>query len=114
MSKLLVLIALITLAGCSVAPINTTTTARSLGKDKNQVTGNAIATGVQYARGITEKLDLNVGMESQFGLVLNAYAKYSFKNSAEKGFSFAGIGGAGYGSDLGHSKSLYTRIFLSQ
>jgi hypothetical protein len=107
MKKIISILSALVLTACSVAPINTTTTARPLGKDQNLLTGNAIVTGVQYTRGLTEKMDVAFGIEEQFGVVFNMYGKYNFINGSDNGYSLAALGGIGYGSDLGHSKSVY-------
>jgi len=105
--NLVTLLIFLTFTACSVAPINTTTTARPLGVDKNQVIASIIVPGFQYTRGVSEKLDLTVGIESQFGLVYNVYGKYSLKDSESNGVSLAALGGAGYGDGIGKSKSAY-------
>ena len=104
-SRSLILIAsLITLASCAVAPINNTTTARSIGKDANQLKINVAVPGAMYERGLTEDWDLGVGLEIQTEMVLNIYSKYALVNNQEGGFSVAGIGGFGLASD---TKSVY-------
>ena len=100
-------------AGCSVAPINTATTARTLGTDKNQITGSFPILGVKYERGIDDSLDLGFGLESQMGVVFHAFGKYNLKNSGEKGLSYAGIFGAGYSDSIGDSKSAYLGPIVS-
>ncbi len=114
MFKNISLILILTLlTACSVAPINTTTTARPLGKDNNQVTASGLITGFQYTRGLSEKIDLTVGVENQFGLVFNVFGKYNFKDGGSDGLSVAGISGFGYGHGIGESKSAYAGGVLS-
>ena len=107
------MIIFLTLTACSVAPINTSTTARPLGKDKNQIIASVIVPGLQYTRGLTEKLDLTVGIESQFGLVFNTYGKYTIKDNGANGVSLAALAGAGYGDSIGKSKSAYAGGIIS-
>jgi hypothetical protein len=107
LNQFLICLTLFLLTACSVAPINTTTTARPLGKDNNQVTASGLITGFQYTRGLSEKIDLSVGIENQFGLVFNVFGKYNFKDGGTDGFSIAGISGFGYADGIGKSKSAY-------
>jgi hypothetical protein len=100
-------------AGCSVAPMNTATTARTLGTDNNQVTGSFPVVGVKYERGINDRFDLGVGLESQMGTVAHVFGKYSIENKGEKGVSSAAIFGAGYGTGAGDSKSAYLGPIVS-
>ena len=113
LKQIFLCLSLLALTSCSVAPINTTTTARPLGKDNNQVTVSGLITGVQYTRGLSEKIDLTVGVESQFGLVFNVFGKYNFKDGGADGFSIAGISGFGYADGIGESKSAYAGGALS-
>lgn len=101
---------LVTFASCAVAPINNTTTARSVGKDANQLKINVAVPGVMYERGLTEDWDLGVGLEIQTELILNLYTKYALINNQEGGFSVAGIGGVGLADD---TKSVYAGPVLS-
>jgi hypothetical protein len=93
--------------------MNTATTARTLGIDQNLITASLPVTGVKYERGITENLDLGVGLESQIGYVLHAFGKYSFLNRKDNGFSLASFFGAGYGSGIERSKSVYVGPIFS-
>ncbi len=102
----------ILLAGCSVAPINTATTARTLGEGKNLLTGSFPVTGVKYERGITNDLDLGLGIENQFGLLFHAFGKVNFINHQENGFSVGSLFGGGLAS-IGDSKSFYTGPIVS-
>lgn len=104
---------MITFLGCSVAPVNMTSTARSLGENTNQIKLDLPVVGVLYERGLTSKFDMGFGVEEQVGPVLNLFAKYAFINNPESGFSFAEIIGGGYGVSLGKSKSLYFSPLLS-
>ena len=94
------------LAGCSVAPINTATTARTLGKDNNLLTGSFPITGLKYERGVTDNLDLGLGIENQFGLLAHAFGKVNFINHQENGISVGSLFGVGFAS-IGDSKSFY-------
>ncbi len=109
-SVFLLLLALVTLASCAVAPINNTTTARTIGKDANQLKVNIGVPGVMYERGFTEDWDLGIGLEIQTEMILNFYTKYALLNNQDAGFSIATIGGVGLASD---TKSVYAGPVLS-
>lgn len=110
-SKLLVFfIVLSSLAGCAVAPLNSTTTARSMGKDAQQAKINVAVPGLMYERGLSENFDIGAGVEIQSVLLLNVFGKYAFINKPEGGFSLAGLGGVGAGSG---SKSIYAGPVVS-
>ena len=114
MSKqLLLCLIFFILSACSVAPINTTTTARPIGKDNNQITASGLITGFQYTRGLNEEIDLTFGIENQLGLVFNVFGKYNFKDGGTDDFSIAGISGFGYADGIGNSKSAYAGGVLS-
>lgn len=100
-------------AGCSVAPMNTATTARTLGADQNQFTGSFPIFGLKYERGINDSFDVGAGIENQMGAVFHAFGKYNFENKGEKGLSTAAIFGAGYGDGIGKSKSAYLGPIVS-
>lgn len=108
-----VFIGIILLGGCSVAPVNTSNTARSLGKDKNNVRFSLPVPGVEYERGLKESWDTGVGLEYQLEPVFNLYTKYAFINNAEKGPSLAGLLGAGLGTSVGKSRSQYLGLVTS-
>lgn len=112
-SSALLLFLFAILAGCSVAPINTATTARTLGTDKNQVTGSYPVLGVKYERGINDRFDLGFGIENQSGALFHVFGKYNFENKPDQGISVSGIAGAGYGSGIGDSKSAYLGPIIS-
>lgn len=103
----LFLVIILSISGCSVAPVNTSTTARSLGKDQNIVVGNALPLGVKYSRGTSDNLELGGGIEEQVWIVYHLFAKYTHVNNQDNGLSFASQGGFGYGPSLVKSKSFY-------
>jgi len=111
--KTLILLCSLFICACSVAPINTVTTARPLGKDNNQGTFGVVPTGLIYTRGVTEKIDLSLGAEIQIGLMFSVLAKINVKDGGENGLSIAPLFGAGYGADLGNTKSLFSGLVLS-
>lgn len=104
------LVMLSSLAGCAVAPLNSTTTARSMGKDANQININVLVPGIMYERGLSENFDMGAGVEFQSVLLLNVFGKYAFINNLEGGFSLAGLGGVGAGDG---TKSVYAGPILS-
>ncbi|MBC7714126.1 MAG: hypothetical protein H7177_12355 [Rhizobacter sp.] len=111
MSKLLsLLLILLSAAGCAIAPLNSTTTARTLGEGQNEARINVIIPGAMVERGITNDLDLGAGIEFQSTTVLNLFGKYGFINDPKGGFSLAGLGGVGIGSG---TKSVYAGPVLS-
>lgn len=97
---------LVTQFGCSVAPIQNYHSASSLGAKKNELKLTTMAPGVSYDRGLSENLDVGVGLEMQSGFLVNARFKYALINQ-KRGLSLAAFGGAGYSDDLGNSKSVY-------
>jgi hypothetical protein len=110
LNKFLALAILVTFAGCAVAPINSTTTARTLGEGQNEVRVNVIIPGAMVQRGLTNNLDLGLGVELQFTTLVNLFAKYAFINKPAGGFSLAALGGVGV---AGGSKSAYAGPILS-
>lgn len=101
------LVLLMVISGCSLAPMNTVSTARSLGEDENNFKFSLPVPGMQYERGIKKNWDVGAGLEYQLGPVFNLYTKYAFINHAEDGLSLAGLLGGGYGTSIGKSRSVY-------
>jgi hypothetical protein len=95
-----ILLALLS-SGC-LAPLSNSFTARSLGKGKMGLDGGMLALVRQedsvvlpafaIAIGLSSDLDFGVQMESAS---LGVFGKYSFINNKERGFSLAGVLGAG-------------------
>lgn len=107
MKKSLILVCILFLfASCSMAPLNTSNSGRSLGKDQNQLKLTASPLGALYERGITNNLDLGLGMESQIGFVFSGHAKYSFTGH-KNGFGFALLAGGGYEKAFARTKSAF-------
>lgn len=111
--SLVIALSSLIIAGCSFAPINTATTARTVGNGNNQITGSLPVLGLKYERGVTDDLDLGLAYEHQMGPVVHAFGKYNFENKAENGISAAAIFGAGYSADIGDSKSAYLGPIIS-
>jgi len=88
-------------SGC-LAPLSNSFTARSLGKGKIGLDGGMLVNVIQedsvvlpafaIAVGLSSDFDLGVQMESAS---LGVFGKYSFINNKERGFSLAGVLGAG-------------------
>lgn len=113
MRQSFLIIFLIFISSCSIAPVNMTTTARSLGENKNQIKLDLPVTGLLYERGLTSKFDMGFGIEEQIAPVFHLFAKYAFINNEESGFSFAEIVGGGYSGSIGRSKSIYFSPIVS-
>ena len=79
--------------GCSLAPIVSEKTARTLGSENWEInTGVSPAYNAWIGRGITENLDFNFNVESQIGTVFSLGGKFSFIQNPE-GLSLAAMGG---------------------
>jgi len=99
-ASMLILLALLT-SGC-LAPLSNSFTARSLGKGKKGVGGgmlvlvrqedSVVLPAFAVAVGLSSDLDFGLQMESAS---LGVFGKYSFINNNERGFSLAGVLGAG-------------------
>lgn len=115
MKNIFLILCLMTLvSACSIAPFNTSHTARSLGKDNTAVSVELIpALGLRVEQGLSEKFDLGVGIELQGDAVYFLQGKYSFINRADHGLSLAALGGGSYGSGFSSAKSLYTGPVVS-
>lgn len=112
--SLLSIITLLVLAsGCALAPMNTTTSASSLGAGKKNLELNLVAPGVSFDVGVAHNWDVGAAVEYQgFGFVYQARTKYSFINQ-DRGFSLASLAGLGVGDDLGKAKFVYAGPILS-
>ncbi|MAW07036.1 MAG: hypothetical protein CME61_02010 [Halobacteriovoraceae bacterium] len=79
--------------GCSLAPIVSEKTARTLGSGNWEInTGLSPAYNAWLGRGITENFDLNIAVESQIGTVFSFGGKFSFLQNPE-GLSISAMGG---------------------
>lgn len=114
MSNLLLLMFSVALFSCTVAPIRTSTTARSLGEGKHQLGTSVIpALGLVYEYGIKNDLDLGVGIERQLGLVFQVFGKYSFYQKQDEGFSHAVLIGASKGVSFANSNAYFVGLMSS-
>jgi len=99
-ASMVILLALLA-SGC-LAPLSNSFTARSLGTGKIGLDGGMsvlvrqedsfVLPAFAIALGVSSDFDLGVQMESAS---LGVFGKYSFINSKERGFSLAGVLGAG-------------------
>jgi len=100
-ASMVILLALLA-SGC-LAPLSNSFTARSLGKGKIGLDGGmlvlvrqegsvVVPAAFKIALGLSSDFDLGVQMESAS---LSVFGKYSFINNKERGFSLAGVLGAG-------------------
>ncbi len=83
-------------SGC-LAPLSSSFIGRSAGAGKVELDGGAVSVGgalpaFKCAVGLSSAFDLGVQLESAS---LGGFAKYSFINNQEQGFSLAGVVGAG-------------------
>ena len=79
--------------GCSLAPIVSEKTARTLGSGNWEInTGISPAYNAWIGRGVTENIDLNLSVESQIGTVFSLGGKFSFIQNLE-GLSLSAMGG---------------------
>lgn len=89
------------MAGCGFAPMNTADSARSLGEDKIELSGDllpAMAASIGY--GVTESTDIHAAIENQFvGFLFSAWVKQNFLNNPE-GWSVSAVAG-GFASNDG-------------
>lgn len=113
MKKTLSLVCVLFLfASCSLAPLNTSNSGRSLGKDQNQLKLTGSPLGALYERGLTDNLDLGLGIENQIGFVFSGHAKYSFTGHKD-GFGFALLAGGGYEKAFAQTKSVFAGPIFS-
>ncbi|WP_286718173.1 hypothetical protein [Thalassolituus sp. UBA2009] len=100
-------LAVITLSACSVAPLTTPTSARSLGKGNVQLSAYvAPATSVSFAAALGENTDAGVAIEQQITINQSIWIKHSLLNQAQ-GWSVAGLAGLFSATDLANSKGFY-------
>ena len=95
----IILAGLFIIQSCSLAPIVSEKTARTLGSGNWELNGGASpAYNAWVGRGVSDNLDLNFSVESQIGTVFSLGAKYAFAQGNE-GLSFSLMGGAFYGAN---------------
>jgi hypothetical protein len=99
-ASMIILLALLA-SGC-LAPLSSSFTARSLGAGKIEFSGGMSALERQEDSFMLPAFAIAVGLSSNFDLglqlessSLGVFGKYSFINSKERGFSLAGVLGAG-------------------
>lgn len=102
------------LTSCTVAPVRTSTTARSLGAGNHKI-GTTIlpVLGLTYEYGLKENFDLGIGVERQLGLMLYAHGKYAFYQKQDDGFSHAILIGAGKGLSLVETTAYFLGLMTS-
>ncbi len=97
-ASLVILLALLA-SGC-LAPLSNNFTARSLGAGKVGLDGAVLSIGglpaLKVAMGLSKDLDFGLQLDVTS---LGVFGKYSFVNNKERGFSLAGILGAGAVAD---------------
>lgn len=114
MKRTFMVIALLLGASCSIAPFNSTKTARTLG-DANWEIDSGLSPALYFSasRGFGENFDGGVTFEGQASPVLGVSGKYAFINAQEKGFSLSGLGGLFLGQDIAQSSGFYIGPVLS-
>lgn len=113
MLKFLSLIFAFFLASCALNPIYTPKTAKSVGKDQNQIDfGLSSAPYFVYQRGLSENFDLGGIIEEQILPVVSLFGKYSFVNN-DTGWSLAALAGVSKGFDVGDAKGFYAGPLVS-
>jgi len=105
--KLLIFLNVLFVTGCSLAPLTSPKTGRSLGHKKWLIDGSlAPALGITAGRGFTDNFDAGLIYENQLGSVISAWGKYAIVNQPE-GVAFALYGGIFKGSGLGDSQGFF-------
>lgn len=98
---------------CALNPIYTPKTAKSVGKDQNQIDfGLSSAPYFVYQRGLSDNFDLGGIVEEQIFPVISVFGKYSFINNAT-GWSLAALTGVSKGFDVGDAKGFYAGPIVS-
>lgn len=96
------------LASCAIAPFNTATTARSLGKDKIEISGSILPIlGLKIERGLTDRLDIGAGFELQADTLFFLHSKFAFINNEKNGFSLAALSGGSLASGYSRARSIF-------
>ncbi|MBY0517118.1 MAG: hypothetical protein K2P81_09430 [Bacteriovoracaceae bacterium] len=114
MTKFLFLTLLMLTGACSLAPMMTTRSAKTLGSGNNRIQASPYVpvAGVTYERGVSDNIDLGASLELQFGPVYSAFGKYAFINQDE-GFSLAASGGGFAGNGIVNSSGAYAGPIVS-
>jgi len=113
--KSLIAIALaFTIAGCAIAPFNTASTARSLGKDKTELSTSILPTlGLKAERGLTDRFDAGFGFELQADTLFFLQGKFAVLNNEKNGLSLAALAGGSLAAGYSRAKSVYGGPVLS-
>ena len=99
------------LASCSLAPVVSEKTARTLGDGNWELnSGLSPAANIFLGRGFGDHFDLHVSYENQLASLLEVGGKFAL-TQAKKGFSFAVFGGGFMGG--GNSSGYYAGPILS-
>ena len=102
------------LISCSIAPLTTPKTARTLGRGHWEIDTGFSPTYFSAHRGFSKNFDVGLTIESQIGLAFELSGKYALLNRSEQGTSFAIFGGVFSGSSLrGRSSVLRLGPILS-
>ncbi len=105
---------LLALSACSIAPINSPHSAKSLGKGNQEIAATPLsAPRLSYAAGVTDNFDLEASLEIQTGIQAALWGKYSFINQKDDGFALAGLVGGFVTADATESKGLSAGPILS-
>ena len=101
----LVLLAFL-VSGCTLAPIMSPHSGKSLGKGNWEVAGDLIPSrGISGGYGITDSWDVGFLVEGQLGVVTAMWTKYAFTN--ENSWNWALYGGLFQGAGIGTTTSGY-------
>jgi hypothetical protein len=124
--RLLLVLSVLVMCGCAVAPFATEHSALPLGEDQKALDlGLSPAPYAQMSFGVNPDLDVGGGIELQFGYSIYAWAKYSLMAPSvhrskskkgessvavvrEDGFALAVVGGGGLGYSVLDTVFLYT------
>ena len=95
----------ILLSGCSIAPLNSPDNGRTLGEGQAEY---AYAVNqLTIAHGVSEDVDIGLGVEVQFEAVYNVWVKKGFYYDEESGHALSGLAGIFYADDSGDSQGYY-------
>ncbi|MDH5377386.1 MAG: hypothetical protein OEX00_03585 [Gammaproteobacteria bacterium] len=101
---LILILLVVWMSGCAVAPFNAPHTARSLGEGKSNINLSVIPRGLEYSTGVDEDIDVGVGVEVHLAPMFTGWMKYSMSNNREGG-STALLGGLFYSDGIYNSTS---------
>lgn len=102
------------IVSCTVAPIRTSTTARTLGDGKHKIGTTVLPVlGLTYEYGLKDDFDIGIGIERQLGLMFYGFGKYSFYQKQDDGFSHSVLFGAGKGFSIAETSAYYVGLMSS-